>query len=192
MDFKTYYRELFKLDLNKFIAAIPSEGNKHYDTQDFAIQYFTLTPRYRYLDSIPPDRQPYFAVALFWMVLVDQVFYSNHRKEYSAFQKKTLYPKFIGNCTAPSLMSSECGHHQNPHKILQAINDFKDRGNRFEIDREVFRKDESSAKREVINIGKMVEQTKEVMKEEIQSYFDKHESPINWIEFWTKCEKELS
>ena len=75
---------------------------------------------------------------------------------------------------------------------MQAINDFKDRGNRFEIDREVFRKDESSAKREVINIGKMVEQTKEVMKEEIQSYFDKHESPINWIEFWTKCEKELS
>lgn len=139
--FETYYKQYFQRDLLNFVGQIPIDGNKHYDRKEFNIQYFFLTPQYKYLDIIPHERQGFFAVALYWTVLVDQTVYSHFRQFYETFQSKTLYPKFIGNCTAPSLMSSECGHHQNPSKILRAINDTTDKGNRFDFEREIFKKD---------------------------------------------------
>jgi len=172
------------------VGQIPIDGNKHYDRNEFNIQYFFLTPQYKYLDIIPSDRKGLFAVALYWTVLVDQTFYSNYRHTYQTFQRKTLYPKFIGNCTAPSLMSSECGHQQHPRKILQAINDTSDRGNRFDFEREIFKKDESSKSRQHIDYFSVLEKSRQVMKEEIKDYFESHQPEINWTDFWTKCEKE--
>ncbi len=191
IDFKTYYNQLFQLDLLNFIGQIPIDGNKHYDRNEFNIQYFFLTPQYKYLNIIPQDRQGLFAVALFWTVLVDQTFYSNFRHSYQTFQRKTLYPKFIGNCTAPSLMSSECGHHQHPQKILQAINDTLDKGNRFDFEREIFKKDERSQLRPFIDYLTILDQSRQVMKDEIKDYFENHQPEINWTEFWSKCEREL-
>ena len=191
IDFKTYYKQYFQRDLLNFVKQIPIEGNKHYDKNEFNIQYFLLTPQYKYLDIVPRDRQGLFAVALFWTVLVDQTFYSNYRHSYQSFKMKTLYPKFIGNCTAPSLMSSECGHHQHPRKILQAINDTVDKGNRFDFDREIFKKDERNQSRQFIDYLTILEQSKEVMKDEVKHYFENHQSEISWTEFWTKCEHEL-
>ncbi len=190
-EFKTYYKEQFQRDLLNFVGQIPIEGNKHYDRNEFNIQYFFLTPQYKYLNIIPQDRQGLFAVALFWTVLVDQTFYSNYRSSYPTFQRKTLYPKFIGNCTAPSLMSSECGLHQHPRKILQAINDTTDKGNRFDFEREIFKKDENNQQRQFIDYLTILNQTKEVMKDEIKDYFENQQSEISWSDFWTKCEREL-
>jgi hypothetical protein len=150
-----------------------------------------LTPQYKYLDIVPHDRQGLFAVALFWTVLVDQTFYSNYRQSYQTFQGKTLYPKFIGNCTAPSLMSSQCGHHQHPKKILQAVNDTLDKGNLPAFDREIFVKDESKHTRPKIDYQKYLVEAKQIMKEEIKSYFEKYQPEIDWVSFWDKCEKEL-
>lgn len=190
-DFKTYYKEQFQRDLLNFVGQIPIDGNKHYDRNEFNIQYFFLTPQYKYLNIIPQDRQGLFAIALFWSVLVDQTFYSNYRLSYPPFQRKTLYPKFIGNCTSPSLMSSECGHHQHPRKILQAINDTTDKGNRFDFEREIFKKDESNQPRLVIDYFSTIEQARQVIKDEIKDYFENHQPVISWEEFWTKCEREL-
>lgn len=190
-DFKTYYKQHFQRDLLNFVGQIPIVGNKHYDKNEFSIQYFFLTPQYKYLDVIPQERQGIFAVSLFWTVLVDQTFYSTYRHSYQTFQKKTLYPKFIGNCTAPSLMSSECGHHQHPRKILQAINDTADKGNRFDFEREIFKKDESKQPRQFIDYLTIIDQSRQVMKDEIKEYFENHQSEISWLEFWTKCEREL-
>ena len=191
-DFKTYYKQYFQRDLQNFVAQIPVEGNKHYDRNEFNIQYFFLTPQYKYLEIIPHDRQGLFAVALYWTVLVDQTFYANFQHSYQTFQRKTLYPKFIGNCTAPSIMSSDCGHHQHPRKILQAINDTEDKGNRFKFEREIFKKDESSqTTRQQINYFPILEQARQVMKEEIKEYFENHQSEISWQDFWSKCEQEL-
>ena len=190
-DFKTYYKQQFQRDLLKFVGQIPIDGNKHYDRNEFNIQYFFLTPQYKYLDVIQRDRQGLFAVALFWTVLVDQTFYSNYRHSYQTFQSKTLYPKFIGNCTAPSLMSSECGHHQHPRKILHAINDTADKGNRFDFEREIFKKDESNQPRQFIEYLTFLDQSKQVMKNEIKDYFEKDQPEINWTHFWIKCEQEL-
>ena len=191
IDFKTYYKQYFQRDLLNFVGQIPIDGNKHYDKTEFNIQYFFLTPQYKYLDIVPQDRQGLFAVALFWTVLVDQTFYSNHRYAYQTFQRQTLYPKFIGNCTAPSLMSSECGHHQHPRKILQAINDTTDKGNRFDFEREIFKKDESNQPRQFIDYLTLLDQSKQVMQDEIKDYFEKHQPEISWTEFWSKCEREL-
>ncbi|MEN9549969.1 MAG: hypothetical protein RIR12_2560 [Bacteroidota bacterium] len=189
--FEIYYKQDFQRDLLNFVGQIPVDGNKHYDRSEFNIQYFFLTPQYKYLDIIPEDRQGLFAVALFWTVLVDQTVHSNYRHTYQTFQKKTLYPKFIGNCTAPSLMSSECGHHQHPRKILQAINDTTDKGNRFDFEREIFKKDESSQPRQFIDYLTFLAQSKQVMQNEIKDYFENHQPEISYTDFWTKCEQEL-
>lgn len=190
-DFKSYYKQIFQRDLLNFIGQIPIDGNKHYDRNEFNIQYFFLTPQYKYLDIIPQDRQTLFTVALYWTVLIDQIFYSYFRHSNQTFQRKTMNPKFIGNCTAPSLMSSECGHHQNPRKILQAINDTEDKGNRFDFEREIFKKDESKQIRQRIDYFSILEQAKPIMKEEIKDYFENHQPEISWTKFWLKCEQEL-
>jgi len=182
-DFKTYYKQYFQRDLLSFVGQIPIDGNKHYDRSEFNIQYFFLTPQYNYLDIIPVDRQGLFAIALYWTVLVDQTFYSNFRHSYHYFRRKTLYPKFIGNCTAPSLMSSECGHQQHPKRILQAVNDKFDKGNGIGFHREIFEKDESKIMRNYIEYLQILEQSRQVMKEEIKDYFENHQPEIRWTEF---------
>lgn len=188
-DYKKYYKQNFQRDLLNFVGQIPVDGNKHYNKNGFNIQYFFLTPSYKYLDIVPADRQGLFSVALFWTVLVDQTFYSNYRHSYQTFQRKTLYPKFIGNCTAPSLMSSECGHHQHPKKIFQAINDNFDKGNRFDF--ELFQKDACETVRQQIDYYIFLEQAQLIMKAEIKYYFENHQPEISWKEFWIKCEQEL-
>lgn len=190
IDFKTYYKAHFQRDLLSFVGQIPIEGNKHYDRNEFSIQYFFLTPQYRYLDIIPQDRRGLFAVALFWTVLTDQTMYTYFRNLYQSFRRNALYPKFIGNCTAPSLMSSQCGHHQHPSKILKAINDTLDKGNHVSFDRKTFEKDESQQIRPSIEYHLYLKEARQVMKEEIKDYFEKHQPKIDWIEFWNKCEKE--
>jgi len=84
-DFKTYYKQQFQRDLLNFVGQIPVDGNKHYDRNEFNIQYFFLTPQYKYLDIIPSDRQALFSVALYWTVLIDQTFYLNFRHSYQTF-----------------------------------------------------------------------------------------------------------
>jgi hypothetical protein len=191
IDFAKYYRQQFQQDLLHFVGQIPIDGNKHYKKQEFSIQYFFLTPNYNYLNVVPADRQALFAIALFWTILVDQTVYSNYRYDYLTFQRKTRYPKFIGNCTAPSLMSSQCGHHQHPKRILDAINDFGDTGNLFDFDREIFKKDETTIKRTKVEFGDLLEKSKLTMKIEIKEYFENHLPTIDWTEFWDKCELEM-
>jgi hypothetical protein len=88
-------------------------------------------------------------------------------------------------------MSSECGHHQHPRKIFQAINDTVDKGNRFDFERLIFKKDECETLRKQIDYYAFLEQARQVMKDEIKDYFENHQPEISWTEFWTKCEQEL-
>lgn len=191
LNFATNYNTQFQNDFLNFIEQIPMFENKHYNKNVFNIQYFFLTPQYNYLDIIPEDRQGLFAVSLYWTILVDQIFYTYYKYAYQTFQLKTMYPKFIGNCTAPSIISSECGYHQNPNKILIAINDKKDKGNKFDFDREIFKNGERNQKRKYIEYVSILDQSKAVMKDEINHYFENYQPEINWSEFWMKCEQEL-
>jgi len=89
-DFKTYYKQQFQRDLLNFVGQIPIDGNKHYDRNEFNIQYFFLIPHYKYLDIIPQDRQGLFAgerghshdlpagflwELVFWFTHVDLLFF---------------------------------------------------------------------------------------------------------------------
>lgn len=190
-EFRKYYPVEFERDLLKFMKQIPIVGNKHYNNEEHRIQYFYLTPNYNYLDVFSKDKQILFIVALFWSVLIDQVFYTYFKCDYSIFQKKTLYPKFIGNCTAPSLMSSQCGHNQHPLLILNAVNDYSDKGNLIESDRKIFKNDEVQVPRKSIEIVGLVDKTKDQIKREIVTYLKKSHPNINADYFWSLCEREF-
>lgn len=189
--YNTYYKNKFRKDLFNFRCVIPKEGNKHYNENVFYIQYFYLTPSYNYLDVIDSKYQGFFAVALFWSILVDQVFYTYYKSEYKTFQKNTLYPKFIGNCTSVTVFNSQCGHHQHPFKILYAINDSKDQGNLLKEKVDIFAIDKRVEMRCYIDFQEILSQSKVIMKEEIKEYFNKFQPQINWLEFWMRCEREL-
>lgn len=88
-------------------------------------------------------------------------------------------------------MSSECGHNLHPRRILLAINDKADKGNRFDFEREIFKKDESNQPRLFIDYFTILDKARHVMKHEIKDYFENYQPEINWTDFWTKCEQEL-
>jgi hypothetical protein len=127
MNIEDYYYKNFQNDLDIFKNTIPN-GWKHYDENPFTIQYFYLTPKYNFLDKINNDNKPYFVVCLFWHILIDQVCYTYYRDQYYMLPSKFKSIKFLGNCTAPSLMASQCGHNQHPQLIFKAINDIYDNG----------------------------------------------------------------
>lgn len=189
--YAAYYKNHFEQDLIDFARQIPVDGNPHYDRYEFYIQYFYLTPQYKYLNIIPKKRQGLFAVALYWTVLVDQTFYTYFKEFYRFFRKKGLHPKFIGNCTAPSKVSSECGHHQHPRKIFHAINDTFDKGNRDGFYREIFENDQSSELRSKIEYEPYLQEAIQIMKEDLKHYFINQQFGVSWTDFWSKCEQEL-
>lgn len=187
MEFNFYYNNLFQKQLNKFIAQIPRNSNKHCHENEVNIQYFMLTPRYNFLDIIPSESLPFFITSLYWTILVDQVCYAHFRQDYNKFRSKTRYPKFIGNCTAPSLFSSQCGHHQHPKKVLIAVNDYLDKGNREGLDREIFELNISRAHRELIEFNTVLLLSKKPMKDEVYSYFINYQDNVDHKGFWEKC-----
>ncbi len=191
MNFQTYYKNYFEKDLTKFLSQIPTKGNPHYKKDEITIQYFYLIPFYIYLDIIEKEKQPHFIVAIFWNILIDQVYYSNYRDHYGSFDYRYAYPKFIGNCTAPSLMTSECGRHLHPMKIFEAVNDCINKGNREGFHREVFAKDEVIIKREKIDCSASLAESFDVMKQELKDYFLDHEPEVFWKDFWDKCLFEI-
>ena len=192
VEFEKYYLTKFQSDLLNFLINIPEKGKHHYNDGDTTIQYFMLTPQYNYLDKVALENQSYFAVALYWTVLIDQVCYAHFKSEYPNFKRNTLYPKFIGNCTAPSLMSSECGHHQHPSKILRAVNDFEDKGNRLDFDRVHFDKDFSKITRNKILVDKVYSESKLVMEQETKKYFESFKPSVDWQNFWQICLSETT
>ena len=187
MNFQTYYKNYFEKDLVRFVSQIPTEGNNHFKKDEITIQYFHLIPFYNYLDVIENENRPHFVVSLFWNVLIDQVYYSNYRDHYGRLEYSCQPMKFIGNCTAPSLMSSECGTHLHPIRIFEAVNDYINKGNREGFHREVFAKDETIIKREKVDCSASFAKSFDVMKQELKDYFLNHEPEVFWKDFWEKC-----
>lgn len=189
--YSKYYNEIFRDDLFNFTRRIPFNRLRHYNQEVKSIQYFNLTPNYDFLDVIPEKRKREFIVTLFWIVLMDQVCYTYFKMAYPTFQENTKYPKFIGNCTAISLAFSDCGHNQHPSKILFAVNDYMDKGNRFASEKQRFEAHLSDTKRDKIDFSNAFEMLKPIMKEEIKNYFQNNQPDIDWIEFWKKCCAEI-
>jgi len=191
VDFKTYYKNKFQQDLLKFLSNIPNKSKYHYNNTEITIQYFTLTPKYNFLDTIDTNNHGLFSLSLYWTILVDQITYTLFKKDYIYFHRLTLYPKFIGNCTGTGFFNSDCGHHQDPSKILITINDYMDNGNRFDFNRKPYEKYKSINNRHRIDFSHILIGSEAVIKSEIMDYFVNHQPLINCIDIWNKCEYEM-
>jgi len=155
------------------MMSIPAESRNHdFDKSIFTVQYDKLTKDTAHLEVISPENRSHFAVALFFTVLVDEVFYTHYKDEYHAFRSLTMYPKFIGNCPGA------CHYHLHPRDIFSAINYSRDNG-------------KNNARRPDISIYDSFSQAIEVMRREIFSFFTDHLTAINPAEFWQKCVAEL-
>jgi len=68
-----------------------------------------LNARIAALDS---EAQARFAVALFWVVALDQWMWSLGQTDYPSFRARTRFPKVVGNC------KSACYNNQPPKAVL--------------------------------------------------------------------------
>ena len=169
-NFKTYYNSEFRKDINLFFSTIPDASRFHEDTENkqvFSIQHEKLTPNKNHLDFLDTEQKEYFAVALFFTILIDMVFYTYYRNEYAKFNNLTKYPKLIGNCL------SWCRFHLHPREIFNAMNHGK-RAN----------------EKNLIFIEKF-EQAIEPMKIETLDFINQYLPEIDANEFWRKCKNEF-
>lgn len=169
-DFKTYYNSEFRKDINMFFSTVPDESKFHEDTENkqvFSIQHEKLTPNKNHLDFLDAEQKEYFAVALFFTVLIDMVFYTYYKNEYTKFNNLTKYPKLIGNCL------SWCRFHLHPREIFNAMNHGKRANEKHLIFIEKFN------------------QAIEPMKIETLNFINQHLTEIDANEFWRKCKNEF-
>jgi len=172
IEFKQYYKNQFQQDIIRFISAIP-ERNRHTfgDKSTYTIQYQALTLDFHYLDFLDIKVKAYFATALFFTVLVDQICYSYYKPYYLEFRNLTLYPKFVGN--SPS--TDQTNFH--PSDIFAAINYSRDTNKKNQTQK--------------VEFWDIFNEAVEPMKNEIVDFFVRNLSEINGNEFWEKCKKEF-
>lgn len=169
-DFEIYYNSKFREDLHLFFSTIPDESRFHEDQhnkQIFSIQHERLTPNKNHLHFLDKENKEYFAVALFFTVLVDMVCYTHYRSYYANFQNLTRYPKLIGNCL------SWCRYHLHPRDIFNAMNHGRNSNEEY-----------------LLFIDKFLEAI-EPMQEETTSFIKQYLPEINGTEFWIKCKDEF-
>ena len=172
--FETYYKTRFQADLEQFFSNIPIQSKFHEDERNreiHSIQIGRLTNKYDHLNFMTNDQKINFGVSLFFLVLIDEVFYTHYKYEYPWFQQLTKYPKYIGNC----LMG--CYYHPHPRSIFSAMNVmnlYKDKSTHQDLDFE-------TAFHEAISI--MESETKELL--------NNHFPDIDFSIFWKYCEDEF-
>lgn len=100
MDFESYYKNQFELDLRALISAIPSQHRHTFwdDPAAFSIQVERLQEGDS-IEVIPVERRPLFAVCLCWTVLIDQAIFTFAQDYYPRFRAMACYPKLTGNGT---------------------------------------------------------------------------------------------
>ncbi len=165
-DFKTYYKERFREDLNTFLSTIPNSSRYHNSVEKrdkITIQLERLTSKHKHLDFLSRGTKLNFAHALFWTILVDMAMYSHFKLSYSSFRKLTYYPKLIGNCPGG------CHHHYHPRNIYSQM--------------ELIMEDET--------IKTLILPTTAFMKLEIESFLTEYLPEINISDFRNKIDKEL-
>lgn len=190
MNYQEYFETAFDKDLIRFQNAIPKNA-KHYSENPFTIQYFYLIPHYNFLNQINSNNRPYFAVSLFWFVLIDQVAYTHFKDKYDMYSNNFSKIKFVGNCTAPSLMASQCGHNQHPKQILAAINDYENKGNEGAFYDELFDDYIMKEPREKINYKEVLLESQHIMEKNLNTLMAENNLSIPSKSLWNRCLNEI-
>jgi hypothetical protein len=171
MDYSEYYRTCFRDDLRRFMMSIPADSRHHNGNTEFTIQIYTLWKESPYLDVVPAEHHANFAVALYFTILLDEVFYKHYQPHYTAFRALTQYPRLIGNCLGG------CSDHVHPAEIFSAIN---------------ARGGGSVMTRANVNVSDVFQQAIPVMKEEVMDFFENHMPSIDAQWFWSDCLPNLN
>jgi len=173
MDFEKYYKERFRTDIQKFFMTIPDESRFHEDRENkqlFSIQYERLTNRHNHLNFLTTKQDKMnFGVALFFTILVDEVFYTYYKESYETFQQMTRYPKFIGNCM------TMCRCHLHPKDVFSAIM------NRYR----------SCLSNDHLTFYDTFFEAIPIMEKETKDFFCNYMPTINGKEFWNRCVSEF-
>jgi len=190
MNFKEYFETEFDKDLIIFKNAIPKRA-KHYSENPFTVQYFYLIPHYNFLTQINSNNRAYFAVSLFWFVLIDQVTFTHFKDKYVMYCNNFSKIKFVGNCTAPSLMASQCGHNQHPQLILKAINDYENKGNEGAFYDKLFDDYIMKVPRERIYYKEVFLESKDIIEKNLNKFLSTNNLSIPSNLFWNMCLNEI-
>ncbi|MFH1738442.1 MAG: hypothetical protein ABIH23_05495 [bacterium] len=168
MDFAEYYHSRFRDDLRSVLVALPAI---HDIPGGPFLQPQTISTENTAILAWENEHRDNFAVALFFTVLVDQVFYTYYREDYHRFRRLTLYPKWKGNCP------SGCYYHIHPSIVFGAIAAPPGPINRIPLGNGIQRLHEP----EVLA----------TLEREVKEFFSVHMPEIDGDEFWQKCVEEF-
>ena len=165
MDFREYYGETFRRDLNAVISALPSG---HSNERQTVIQPRTLSTDNLMIKGWDQNRLNLFATALFYTVLVDQVCHYHFNHLHRDFEQLTRYPKLLGDCPGGCIWG-----YSHPVMILQSIGS------------------EPGPASNWINRACLVDGSQDVMKEEIIDFCENHLHALDPTAFWGRVLAEL-
>jgi hypothetical protein len=168
MNFDKYYNEQFQTDIQKFFMTIPDDSKFHEDRRNkqiFSIQYERLTNEHNHLIFLTTNQDKInFGVALFFTILIDEIFYTYYKHDYATFQQLTHYPKFIGNCL------SGCRVHLHPSVIFLAMNE-----------------GENILSNNYLTFDDTFFEAIPIMKRETEDFIREYIPTINGPDFWNRC-----
>lgn len=164
MDFREYYGDPFRRDLAAVLEGLPTH---HSEGAEIVLQPRNISTKNKVVRAWSEERRTLFATALFFSVLVDEVCFTHYPGQYAEFRSLTMYPKFIGDCPGG------CRTHIPPANILFAM------GSPY------------GAATGWTGSSALPDGALEVMQHETVSFFEDHCRPIDGLEFWAHCEREL-
>jgi hypothetical protein len=166
--FEKYYLSDFRTDLSDAIQGIDFKPN-HIGDADLALQPLTISGKNGVIKKWTIERQNMFSVALFYTVLIDQVFYTHYGNSYQKFRQMTQYPKFIGDCPGG------CRNHLSPSVILRSVG-----------------KEEYSRETTIApEIQLLLQNSTRFFKQEAQDYLGAYAQEIDVEELWEKCSQNI-
>lgn len=114
--FRDYLLRDFPCLLGEVVAGRPRPMGRHHQRDcGIVLQPSCLSALNSRINRMERDEQARFAVALFWVVALDQWMWATSRADYPAFRARTRFPKLVGNC------KSACYNHQPPKAILLLV-----------------------------------------------------------------------
>jgi hypothetical protein len=168
MDYSDCYGDPFRGDLHAVLRALPSPHATHTNGRDIFVQPRTLSDENPVIRNWDQSHVNLFATALFYTVLIDQVCHYYFRSVHPRFERLTRYPKLTGDCPGA------CSWNLHPSTILNGIAATPGcLGNRT-------RK------------AKLVDGSREVMRNEVLDFFDKHLPEVDGDAFWALASDEIS
>ena len=168
MDYSDYYGDPFRGDLHAVLRALPSPHAAHSNGQDVFVQPRILSDENPVIRNWDQHHFDLFATALFYTVLIDQVCHYYYRSMHPRFERLTRYPKLRGDC--PGV----CYLNLHPSTILDCIGATP------------------SGLCNRTKKAKLVDVSREVMRNEVLDFFDKHLPEIDGDAFWARALDEIS